>query len=140
MRRAILTLVSVTLFLAVASVWARWGGAHPKRENMQPSSESTEKLDGDDQFEVIVRDIEIVPSDKPGEGITAIQGVPRSMRFAYVVHFDATKVLKGELRRRELKILVHSPSADLGVRSGSKRGVLHRYRWGTGSHYRFAPG
>jgi hypothetical protein len=139
MRRAILTLVSVTIFLAMAFVWTRQGATHAGRGAISPPGEPTGKLDGDDQVEVIVRDIKIVPSDEPGEGIDAIQGVPWSMRFAYVVHFDVTRVLKGELRGRELKILVHSPSADLGVRSGSQRGVLHRYRCATGSHYQFAP-
>jgi hypothetical protein len=139
MRRAIPTLASLLIFLTMTFVWARRGVTHRPPPGVRPPHEAPTTPDGDDQAEVIVQDLEMVPSDRPGAGIDAIQGVPQSKKLAYVVHFEVSRLLQGVMPGRQLKILVHSPSADLGVRSGSRRGVLHRYRSGSGGHYVFVP-
>jgi hypothetical protein len=134
MRTALPAILSLTVFLTITLVWARWGGIQPGR-----AVEAATEPSGDDQARVIVRDIDMVPSDRPGDGIDAIQGSPRMMHFAYLVTFEVTNVLRGQFPKQELHILVHSPSADLGVSSGSQRGILHRYRSASGRTYQFVP-
>ena len=121
------------------SLLEQGGGTAPTvtRQEIVPPLETG--LLGDDQAEVIVRDIQIVPSDKPGDRIDASQGTPHAREYAWVVRFEVTKVLKGRFPRSELRILVHSPSRDLHVSRKGQRGVLHRDRSGTGWPYRFVP-
>jgi hypothetical protein len=139
MRRFIPILGSLIVFLTIALVSARRMGTHRAPADVPPPIEPTSRPDGDDQAPVIVQTVEIVPSDRPGGHIHAIQGVPRMQRLAYVVTFKVTGTLRGRFDEPELRILVHSPSADLGVRQGSRRGILHRYRSGSGGRYQFVP-
>jgi hypothetical protein len=122
------------LFVTIALAWAR---THPAPLGGRPPIEAIHTPDGDDQAEVIVRDVRIVPSDHPAERVDATQGSPHHRESAWVVRFELTKVFKGHFPRRELRILVHSPSRDLGVSHAGQRGVLYRDRSRTGWEYRF---
>jgi hypothetical protein len=42
------------------------------------------------------------------------------------VVFDVDKVMQGRFEKREIRFLVHSPSADLSVREVGQRVVLER--------------
>jgi hypothetical protein len=132
MRRIILAFVSLMIFVTIALAWAR---THPGPLGGRPPIEAVHKPDGDDQAEVIVRDVEIVPIDPVKNRINITEYVDR-----WVVHFKVVKVLKGEMPGSEIRIRVHSPSDDLGVSRVGQRGVLHRYRSDrSDSRYEFVP-
>jgi hypothetical protein len=133
MRRAILAFVSLMFYVSIALAWAR---THPGPLGVHQPIEALETPDGDDQAEVIVRDVEIVPIDPTKKRISITEYEDR-----WMVHFKVVKVLKGGMPGSEIRIRVHSPSADLGVTGGvGQRGVLHRYRSDRSeSRYEFVP-
>ena len=126
MRKSAPILISLLALMTIGLVWARRGTTHSAQKDLRAPFETPPKPDGDDQARVIVRAVDIIPSDRPAGRIDAIQGSPKTMRFAWVVTFQPTEVLRGRFDKKELRILVHSPSADLGVRGKSNRGILHR--------------
>jgi hypothetical protein len=70
----------------------------------------------------IVRQIEIA---RPGE-TAAVRWSSPYERHQWVVVFDVDRVLFGRFERPQLRFLVHSPSADLGVRKTGQHVVLER--------------
>ncbi len=132
MRRGILALVTLMLFVMIAVAWAL---EHPGPVGVPQAVAAADKPDGDDQAEVIVRDVEIVPIDRTKNRISIAEYEDR-----WMVHFKVVKVLKGEMPGSEIRIRVHSPSADLGVIGPNQRGVLHRYRSDhSATRYEFVP-
>jgi hypothetical protein len=64
-----------------------------------------------------------------GPGATAdVRWVSPYERKQWVVVFDVDRVVQGRFENREVRFLVHSPSADLGVREVGQRVVLERRR------------
>lgn len=138
MRRASIVVVSALVVLVVLSAWARWDALHPV-----PSVDPVELTPGQDQARVVVREIRLIHGGEDDEleddPVDATQGAARIGSFAFLVELDVQKVLRGRFPRQSVRILVHSPSADLGVSRVGEHGVLHRHREGLGGRYWFRP-
>lgn len=139
MRRASIVVASALLVLAVLSTWARWDALHPVPSPAVPA----DLAPGQDQARVIVREIRLIhgggDDELEDEPVDATQGAARIGSFAFLVELDVQKVLRGRFPRQSVRVLVHSPSADLGVSRVGERGVLHRRREGSGGRYWFRP-
>ena len=61
----------------------------------------------------------------PGESAD-VRWVSPYERKRWVVVFHVDRVLRGRFEEREISFLVHSPSADLGVREAGQHVVLER--------------
>jgi hypothetical protein len=114
MRTASIVVASALAVVVVLTAWARWDALHPASS---PPADPADLSPGQDQARVVVREIRLIHG---GED-------------------DVQKVLRGRFPRRSVRILVHSPGADLGVSRAGERGVLHRHREGSGGRYWFLP-
>ncbi len=138
MRRASIVVASGLVVLVVLAAWARWDALHPA-----PPADPADLTPGQDQARVVVREIRLIRGGEDDEleddPVDATQGAARIGSFAFLVELDVQKVLRGRFPRRSVRILVHSPGADLGVNRVGERGVLHRRREGSGGRYWFRP-
>lgn len=139
MRRASIVVASALAVLIVLSAWARWDAHHPAPTSANPA----DLTPGQDQARVVVREIRLIHGGEDDEfeedPVDATQGAELIGSFAFLVDLDLQKVLRGRFPRRSVRILVHSPGADLGVSRPGERGVLHRHREGSGGRYWFLP-
>ncbi len=101
---AALSVLMVYLYLIFIAVY---------QEN-QPLSDIT--------LETTVREKSIA---EPGE-TADVRWVSPYERKQWVVVFDVDRVVQGRFENREVRFLVHSPSADLGVREVGEHVVLKR--------------
>lgn len=138
MRRASIVVLSALVVLVLLSAWARWDALYPVRP-----ADPADLSPGQDQARVIVREIRLIHGGGDDEfeddPVDATQGAARIGSFAFLVELDVQKVLRGRFPRRSVRVLVHSPSADLGVSRPGEHGVLHRRREGSGGRYWFLP-
>ncbi|MHB1560276.1 MAG: hypothetical protein ACYC61_22725 [Isosphaeraceae bacterium] len=140
MRRASIVAASALVVLVVLAAWARWDALHPAAT---PPVDPADLTPGQDQARVVVREIRLIHGGEDDEleddPVDATQGAARIGSFAFLVELDLQKVLRGRFPRQSVRILVHSPSADLGVSRPGEHGVLHRRREGSGGRYWFRP-
>lgn len=140
MRRASIVVASALVVLVVLSAWAVWDALHPAPT---PSAEPADVTPGQDQARVVVREIRLIhgggDAELEDEPVDATQGAARIGSFAFLVELDVQKVLRGRFPRPSVRILVHSPSADLGVSRVGEPGVLHRHRERSEGRFWFRP-
>ncbi len=142
MRRVTILLASALIVFALMTAWARWDSLHPLPPEARLSTDPASWTPGQDQARVVVREVRLIHGgqyDDEEDPVDAIQGTSRNDAFAFLVEMDVQDVLRGRFPRGRLRIMVHSPSADLGVSRAGQAGVLHRHREGSGGRYEFRP-
>src|SRR5207248_574608 len=113
--------IGLVVCLYLTLVCSRWKASQPVAPNREFDVEASPEPHGDIIAEVIVQEIKIAQA-KDFHDLHA--RFPQKWE-RYVVRFELTKVLKGRVAKRELSVLVHSPSRDLKGSRVGERGVLH---------------